>query len=167
MGDSTEKRRFEVSRDNINMGEFLNRQGITMANWKQNLFKANVISSIKTWQKTHWVSYLDMFLHIGAPTNWQNPWKVPVNEFILMKIPFLTFCSICKKTNFFCRIKGILISSCISWILRILEEQISKRPFQWLHNCKQTYLQPYSEPWKASKIEPLREYENSHLKMFL
>ena len=93
-------------------------------------------------------------------------------------------CSICKKINSFCGIKGILISSCISWILRILEEQISKRPFQWLllcttvstsqlnkviilGNCSEVNADTYLEPSEASKIEPLREYESSHLKMFL
>ena len=38
-----------------------------------------------------------MFLAIGAPTKQQNPWKIPVNEFILMKIAFWTFAAIAKK----------------------------------------------------------------------
>ena len=35
-----------------------------------------------------------MFLDIGAPT---NPWKIPLNELILMKITFRMFAKTVKK----------------------------------------------------------------------
>ena len=72
-----------------------------------------------------------MFLNIGAPNNEQNRWEIPVNEFILMKIAFRTFAAIVKKiTPFAVFLKEFCFPVCISWILRILEEQISQGRFQ-------------------------------------
>ena len=45
---STEKRRRDISCCTIIMDKMLSRQGSTMANGKQKLFKANAVSSIKT-----------------------------------------------------------------------------------------------------------------------